>query len=285
MIPEGFIFLPLHGDPWLLRGPLWTNWQISPPILIGIFLLITGYVFMVGPVNTARADAAQRPIRRSQRISFIAGCVVLLLALGPPLEDWAGLLLAGHMAQHLLLMFVVPPLLLYGMPEWLLEPVLRIPGAQRVGFVLTRPVVSFALAAAVIVIWHQPLFYEAALQAEPLHVVQHQMYIVTSLLVWWPLMGNLAAWPRPVPLVQCLFLFALTFPGAVVGSFLTLGEPGVYASYTKVPRMWGIDLATDQQAAGLAMWVGGSVVYLLLISVVFFRWANREEAKERSPAL
>lgn len=284
MSPESFIFLPLHGDPRLLRGPLWTNWQISPSILIGIFLLISVYVFMVGPVNASRADAAQRPIRRSQRMSFIAGCVVLLLALGPPLEDWAGLLLAGHMSQHLLLMFVVPPLLLYGLPGWLLEPLLTIPGVRRTGYLLTRPVVSFALAAAVIVVWHLPPLYDAALQAEPLHILQHQMYIVTSILVWWPLVGNLDAWPRPTPLVQCLFLFALTFPGAFVGSFLTLGEPGVYVSYRQVPRMWGIDPATDQQAAGLAMWVGGGVVYLLLITVVFFRWANREEAQELAGA-
>lgn len=279
---DDFIFLPLHGDPWLLRGPLWTNWQISPPILIGLFVLVAAYILLVGPMNTARPDASSRPIRRSQRVSFIAGCVVLLLALGPPLEDWAGLLLAGHMSQHLLLMFLVPPLLLYGLPGWLLEPILRVPGVRRTGYILTRPAVSFALAAFVIVVWHLPPFYDAALQAEPLHILQHQMYIVTSLLVWWPLLGNLDAWPRSAPLVQCLFLFALTFPGAFVGSFLTLGKPGVYETYKTVPRIWGIDLATDQQAAGLAMWVGGGVVYLLLITVVFFRWANREEAKDLS---
>lgn len=48
--------------------------------------------------------------------------------------------------------------------------------------------------------------------------------------------------------------------------------------------MWGIDLATDQQIAGLMMWVGGSVIYLLVITVVFFRWAAREEAGDAAAA-
>ena len=274
------LVVPLHGDPWLLRGPLWTNWQMPPTVVLGVLILIAGYVLLVGPLTEQREDRDTRPISRRQRWSFIAGCVVLLLALGPPLEDWAGLLVSGHMAQHLLLMFVVPPLLLYGTPSWLLEPLLRWPIVHRVGYLLTRPVVAFALSSLVIVLWHMPALYEASLRSEPVHVLQHQLFLATSVLVWWPLLGPLPAWPRSSPLVQCLFLFALTFPGAVVGSFLTLGDPGFYPYYTTVPRMWGLDLATDQQIAGLAMWVGGSVIYLLLITIVFFRWAAREEANE-----
>lgn len=280
--PQGFIrgLPPLHGDPWLLRGPLWTNWQISPTVVLGIFALAAGYVLAVGPLNRRRANTVERPVRRGQRASFLAGCVALLLALGPPLEDWAGLLVSGHMAQHLILLFVVPPLLLYGTPAWLLRPVLRWPLLARTGYILTRSVVAFALSSLVIILWHLPALYEASLRSEPVHVVQHQLFLMTALLVWWPLLGPLPEWPRPSPLVQCLLLFALTFPGGIVGSFLTLGKPGFYPTYTTVPRMWGIDLATDQQIAGLAMWVGGSVIYLLVITIVFFRWAAREEASD-----
>lgn len=274
----------LHGDPWLLRGPLWTNWQIAPTVLLGVFALVAGYILAVGPLNERRPGAAERPVARRQRAAFVAGCAALLLALGPPLEDWAGLLVSGHMAQHLILMFVVPPLLLYGTPSWLLEPLLRWPVVARAGYILTRPIVAFVLAGLVIVLWHLPTLYEASLNDELVHVVQHQLFLITAVLVWWPLVGPLPAWPRASPLVNCLLLFALTFPGAIVGSFLTLGEPGFYPTYTTVPRMWGIDLATDQQFAGLLMWVGGSAIYLLLITVVFFRWAAREEAREHQPA-
>ena len=273
----------LHGDPWLLRGPLWTNWQIDPTVLIGVFALAAGYILAVGSFRQRFPGAADQPAPRRQRVAFLAGCAALLIALGPPIEDWAGLLVSGHMAQHLFLMFVVPPLLLYGTPAWLLRPLLRWPLVARAGYILTRPLVAYALASLVIVFWHMPTLYEASLRSAPVHVIQHQLFLITSVLVWWPLLGPLPEWPRPSPLVQCLLLFALTFPGGIVGSFLTLGAPGFYPSYTTVPRMWGLDLATDQQIAGLAMWVGGSVIYLLLITVVFFRWAASEEKRDARP--
>jgi cytochrome c oxidase assembly factor CtaG len=50
-----------------------------------------------------------------------------------------------------------------------------------------------------------------------------------------------------------------------------------------VERIFGIDLETDQQLAGLMMWVGGSMIYLLWITVIFLTWASREEAADREP--
>jgi cytochrome c oxidase assembly factor CtaG len=88
-------------------------------------------------------------------------------------------------------------------------------------------------------------------------------------------------WPRLQPLVQCLYLFAETLPGGAIGAFVTLAAPGVYSFYDNVPRLWGISLADDQEAAGLMMWVAGSFIYLMWITVIFFRWAAREEEKEQ----
>jgi putative membrane protein len=87
-------------------------------------------------------------------------------------------------------------------------------------------------------------------------------------------------------LVQCLYLFLLAIPGAVVGAFITLAEPGLYAPYTEAPRLWNISLATDQQVGGLTMWVFENAIYLLIITVIFFRWAGRadREARGEEPA-
>jgi cytochrome c oxidase assembly factor CtaG len=131
-----FLRLLLHGDPWLLRGPLWTNWQIDPTVLLGVFALAAGYILAVGPLHERRADAAERPVSRRQRASFLAG------------------------------------------------------------YVLTRPVVAFVLASFVLILWHLPNLYEAALQAEPIHVLQHQLFLATAVLVWWPLLGPLPACAR-----------------------------------------------------------------------------------------
>jgi cytochrome c oxidase assembly factor CtaG len=84
--------------------------------------------------------------------------------------------------------------------------------------------------------------------------------------------------------LHSLYYFAMTLPGTAVGAFITFTDPGLYAPYDTAQRIFGIDLATDQQAAGLLMWVALGTVYLLLITVSFFRWVSREEAADRDAA-
>lgn len=273
----------LHGDPRLLAGPLWTNWRVDPTVTIGLLALFTGYMWLTGPRNRHQIPAGQQPVTGGQRAAFVAGIASLAIALGPPLEDWAELLLTGHMVQHLMLTMLAPPLLLIGTPAWLLRPILRWKGVRAVGAVLTRPVAAFVVSSAVLIAWHVPALYEASLESEPVHVLQHMMLLITAVIAWLPVLSPLPEWPRLSPLAQCLYLVAVTLPGGVVGSFITFAEPGLYEPYREVPRMWGIGLAHDQEAGGALMWVGTSVAYLLILTIIFFRWAAAEDAKERAP--
>ena len=110
--------------------------------------LVTGYLFIT-------RTSAFSP----QKASFIAGAVVLFVALGPPLDDWSDhYLLLAHMVQHLLLIMLAAPLLLYGTPAWMLEPLTRNRITNAIGYWLTRPVIAYAMANAVFVLWHVPCF-------------------------------------------------------------------------------------------------------------------------------
>jgi putative membrane protein len=236
--------------------------------------LVTGYLFITRTSSFSR-----------QKASFIAGSVVLFIALGPPLDDWSDhYLLLAHMVQHLLLIMLAAPLLLYGTPAWVLEPLTRNRITNTVGYWLTRPVIAYAVANTVFVLWHVPMFYEMALRSQPVHVVEHAMLLGTALLAWWPILGLLPQWPRLALPLHSLYFFAMTLPGSAVGAFITFADPGLYAPYDTAKRIFGIDLATDQQAAGLLMWVALGTIYLLLITVSFFRWVSREEAADREAA-
>ncbi len=226
-----------------------------------------------------------RTVTTRQKASFIAGAATLFVALGPPLADWSDhYLLLAHMIQHLLLIMLAAPLLLYGIPAWLLEPLTRNRVTNTIGYWLTRPVAAYAIANAVFVLWHVPMLYEMALRSQPLHVLEHTTMLATALLAWWPILGPLPRWPRLALPLHSLYYFAMTLPGAAVGAFITFADPGLYQPYDTARRIFGIDLATDQQAAGLLMWVAVSAIYLLLITYSFFRWASREEAADKEAA-
>ncbi len=274
---------PLHmggADPdrWL-----WSDWSLEPTVVLGVVALAAGYLFWTGPHNRRSTGATERFVSGGQRALFLGGVLTLFVALGPPLDDWADhYLLSAHMIQHLLMTLAVPPLLLLGTPAWVLAPLRRWALIDRVGQLLTRPVVAFALFNAVFILWHFPALYDATLRHEGIHVAEHLLFLATGVLAWWPVVGPQPGWPRLASPLQCLYYAAQTIPGGIVGAFITLADPGLYRPYAAARRIFGIDLATDQEVAGLLMWVVTSTIYLLLITIVFFRWAGREDAAERS---
>ncbi|MFT4036714.1 MAG: cytochrome c oxidase assembly protein [Thermomicrobiales bacterium] len=271
----------LHAGGPDPTGWLWSDWNIEPTIAIGLLALLAGYLFLTRDQGD---DANPKRITTSkQKRCFIIGLLTLFVALGPPLDDWSDhYLLLAHMVQHLLLILVAAPLLLIGTPAWMLEPLTRNRITNQLGYWLTRPVVAYALANVALVVWHMPMLYDAALNSQPLHVLEHAMFISTAILAWWPIAGPLPQWPRLSPPLQALYFFAMTLPGSAVGAFITLSEPGMYSPYDTAPRIFGLDMTNDQQLAGLLMWIGVSTIYLGLITITFFQWANREERQEQA---
>lgn len=263
-------------------GFLWSDWSLEPTVVFGVFVLLALYFWWTGPRNRSRPGHGNRPVTTSQRIAMLGAAATMLVALGPPLDDWADhYLLSAHMVQHLLLTMLAAPLLLLGIPTWIGDPLIRRPGVNRIGYGLTRPIVAFLIANIVFVAWHLPILYEAALRSRSVHALEHQLFLATSVLVWWPIVGPFPAWPRLSLPLQCLYYFAQTIPGGMIGAFIVFAQPGLYVPYDTVRRIFGIGLATDQEMAGLIMWVGASTIYLILITIVFFRWTSGEEAKER----
>ncbi len=80
-------------------------WHWHPSVLLGCAALVAGYL------------AALRFRLGRAALYYLAGILVLLLALLSPIHTLGeGYLFSAHMLQHLLLVQVVPPLLLMGIP-------------------------------------------------------------------------------------------------------------------------------------------------------------------------
>jgi putative membrane protein len=70
-----------------------------------------------------------------------------------------------------------------------------------------------------------------------------------------------------------LYLFVVGLPMIVVSIFIAMAESVLYPYYASAPRVWeALTPHADQHVGGLIMWVPGGMVFLLAISVVFFRW-------------
>jgi len=271
----------LHASGPVPTGPTYSHWVLEPTIAAFIFGLTALYLAWVGPLNRRRPGVELRPVRSDEVRWFLVGSVLAIVALGPPLDDWGGFFfISAHMAQHLILMFAVVPCWLYGIPSWVYEPVTRITWLSRVMRFLLSTIPAFIIGNALMIGWHLPIVYNAAVNSDVIHSIQHQSFLVVGLFFWWPLMSKVREWPRLSTPLDCLYLFAQTIPGGILGAFLVYASPETYSAYTNV-RPWGVTADIDMEVAGLLMWVGMNGVFLGLLTFRFLRWATREEREDR----
>ena len=256
----------------------WTDWHLHPSILVGIAAWAAAYVLGVGPLRRRYGWAAEPEPRKG--LLFGLGILVLFLALQSPLHDLGDeFLFSAHMTQHMLLTLVAAPLLLWGTPGWLLQPLLRRPGVFPTARFLTRPLIAIATFNATLLLWHLPPAYEAALDLRGVHILEHLLFLGTALLMWWPILSPVPELPRLNPPLQMLYLFVQSMLPAVLGAFITFSGSLLYPTYAAAPRVFDMTAIVDQQLGGLIMKVPGTLLLWGVVTVVFFRWAGEEQRR------
>jgi cytochrome c oxidase assembly factor CtaG len=208
--------------------------------------------------------------------AFCGGLGAVFLAVASPLDAFAGLLLQIHMAQHLLLMMVAPPLLWLGAPavpllrglpqrfaKTAVGPFLAWPRLQRVAETLTHPLASWTIFAVTVVVWHLPGPYQLAVRAAAWHQFEHAAFLAAGLLFWWPVVQpwpSRPVWPRWTMIPYLLLADGLN---TILSALFAFSERVVYPIYAAAPRLAGITPLDDQATAGALMWVPGSIAFLL----------------------
>jgi cytochrome c oxidase assembly factor CtaG len=248
---------------------LLSEWNFAPSLWIGVAALAVLYLI-----------ATRKPghrATRAERSFFFAGLAGLLLALASPLDAWADTYLqSAHMLQHILLTLVASPLLVLGLPAWITSPLRSHPSLMRAGRFLTSPLVAYAVFNLTFLVWHVPALYEAALGNEAIHVAEHLSFLATACLTWWPVFSSSAELPPLAPGVQILYLFLQGIPSTVLTAIIVFSPGLLYPTYADAPRVFGITPEMDQQIAGLLMGALGMLIFLTILTFVFFRWEHQD---------
>jgi putative membrane protein len=264
---------PAGPPPLGPDGFPWTTWHADPTVVGGV--LILGAAYGAATLWRRRLDP-QAPLEPNKIVSFAGFLGVLFVALTGPIHDLSDYyLFSAHMIQHMLLVFAMPPLLLHGVPDWMARPLLRDARLLALGRALTRPIGAFATFNVVLVAWHLPPLYNLAMEQHPVHIVEHLMIMVAAVILWWPLLSPLVELPRTPYPVQMLYLFVVGLPMVMVAIFISMADSLLYPYYAASPRVWApLTPQVDQHVGGLIMWIPGGMIFLLALSVVFFRWQH-----------
>lgn len=257
---------------------LYIAWQTDPVLIGGIFSLAVIYTLLVGPLRSQIAPGEPFPVRNS--ILFYLGVILFYLAEGSPLHDLAERYsLFAHMIQHNVVSYAVAPLMLAGMPVWLLRWMFVTSPLYPVMKQVLKPISTFLVFTIGYSIWHIPVIYDGALQNSVIHHTQHVLFLIVSLCVWWPIMTKVPELPRPHRLVQLVYLFLLPIGQLAVFGAVTFAWDTLYPTYEMAPTWFLADQHQDQSLAGAFMNVSTMLAFGLPFIAIFFRWYGEETGR------
>lgn len=267
-------------------------WSLSPWLLIPAAAALA--LYLTGLARVWRRAGAGHGISRSAAAAFGAGMAALFLATVWPLDVLGEWSLAAHMGQHMLLLSLVPPLLLAGQPMATFAHALprRWAGAmhRRVGRAHAVAVMPLAVATAtqvaVMALWHLPAATTAALTHEPVHWVMHGSFLGAGLWFWAAVLHRLrsvAAGGGAGAGAALVAVVVVMMQMGFIGALLTFSPRPLYVAYIERAPMIGLDPLSDQQLAGLLMWVPASLPYLIGGLWLVPRWLGRFERRQPVP--
>jgi cytochrome c oxidase assembly factor CtaG len=258
-------------------------WSFDPTVVLPLVLAATGYVWAVRSVDAAHPLTR---VPRGRIVAWLAGLIVIELALQSPIEAYDTTLFSDHMVQHVLLTIVAAPLLALGAPitlllrfaqpevrrRWIL-PILH----SRIMKVISFPVVTWILFAGYMWLAHFTALYELSLENPLIHQAEHAGFLVTALLFWWP---AVAADPSPWRMghpSRLVYTFLQMPQNTFLGLTIYSATVPLYPYYVNLARTWGPSVLADQQMAGGIMWISGDVVFMAAIMLILRGLLKKEE--------
>jgi cytochrome c oxidase assembly factor CtaG len=258
------------------------GWEFDPAVVIPLTLAIA--VFLIGSLRLRQRSKISR--RRSWL--FLGGWTVLVLALVSPLHEGGEQSFTLHMIEHELIMLVATLLLAAsragGVLAWGLPSPLRraLGGSWKAPLAslwrrLTEPVTATIVQAIVMWLWHAPALFDRALESDGWHAAQHMSFVAASLLFWVAMLGP----RRGGYLLSATCLFVTMLVEGALGALMSLSASPWYSAYASMGLSGiGLDPTTDQQLAGLIMWIPGGLVHGAAALALLYHWLKTNEGRD-----
>jgi putative membrane protein len=216
-----------YCGPAAVPGDLLTRWNFDPLLMTGLAAL--AIVIASGRVANARAGWASLLLMMTIFIS--------------PFCALSSALFSARVLHHVLLIAAVAPLLA------LAFPVRRMP---------SPPLAALAgLHTIILWVWHMPAPYGWGLASVPAYWLMQTSLLVSAWLLWRAILGSTAH-----PGAALVALVATVGQMGLLAALIVFAPRPLYAAHFASTAAWGMNPLTDQQLAGLLMWVPASLPYL-----------------------
>lgn len=248
-------------------------WPFEPFLWVALILAALAYQRLFARVP------GYPEVRRTHFFMGLAGVAVALVS---PMAVYAQAFFWVHMIQHLLLTMVAAPLMMLSAPATLALRATSPPVKKRLTDLLharglrtlTHPVVAWSIFGAVMWSVHFSPVYGLALRYEVVHALEHLVYLLVGCLFWWPVVGldptsRRMGWPARVGYVV-LAMPLQSFLGLAIYS----ADRPLYSHYARIHP--ALEALEDQRTAGIVMWVGGDLLFIVALAFAIAAWMRRD---------
>ncbi len=246
----------MQYDPYCGPAPdpalLWQSWNLDP------WLLIAG-----GLVATACVLLSSTGLRDGMKSPWAAlGWVALIVAFVSPLCALTTALYSARIAHHVLLVAVAAPLLAMAFP------------AGR--FVRRVPLSVLFLAHTVLMwVWHAPAPYAFALSSDAAYWLMEASLFASAFALWQVMLS-----PSLHPGRALAALLGSIIQMGMLGALFTFAREPLFEAHLTTTLPFGLTPLTDQQLAGILLWVPAAAPYLFAALAIALRLMPTASRKE-----
>ncbi|MCY9659423.1 cytochrome c oxidase assembly protein [Paenibacillus chondroitinus] len=257
--------------------------ELWSPVLFFILLVSAiGYLNLLAFFKKRLTNI--EPVKLRHKIYFIIGLFLFYIANGGPLGVLAHhYLFSAHMVQQSLLLFIVPPLILLGIPKWLVRAVFPWKLNKKIAGIASNPILAILTFNGLLTLYHFPVIFDSLMSTQYywLGTLYELILFVTALQIWWFIICPIPELDELSDLKKIAFLIInglLIYP---VCTFIMFADGAIYNTYSTFPQIIGfLDPHTDQQSGGVIMKAIQEIVFVIALSMVFKRWYRKENSGE-----
>jgi putative membrane protein len=279
----------------------------SPYFFIGIVLVTVAFFLLT--IKYRHLFNGSKTLTKLQGSLFVIAMFLLYLIKGGPVDLMGHLMFYAHMIQMAFLLFIIPPMLILAIPEWVWSRVWSKPVVKNILSFFTRPIMALLLFNMMFSFYHIPLVFDVIKVNMWLHEIYTVILFMLSLFMWWPLVNKLDENRSIIGLKKVAYIFvggALILPACAL---IIFNDTPMYATYSN-PEAWATALALcvpstvlatldlsgpemfssmsllhDQQLGGVLMKVIQEIVYGIVLASVFTEWYRKDQEESEAEQL
>ncbi|MEK4484989.1 cytochrome c oxidase assembly factor CtaG [Psychrobacillus sp. FSL H8-0484] len=270
------------------------------PVMIGLVVCIAILYFLI-TVKWRSDFKVSEPLKRKEAVYFLTSLVLLYIVKGSPIDLMAHIMFSVHMTQMALLLLLVPPLLMKGIPWWVWKVVLELPVIRKVLPFVTKPLLALIVFTGLFSFYHIPLIFDYIKMNEVLHGTYTFLLFLSAIFMWWSIVDVVESEKKLHGLKKIGYIIAsavlitpacalIIFSGHAMYETYTNGDVWLKAMELCVPAstLAGLSLSgpelfsnmapvEDQQLGGIIMKVIQEIIYAAFLFSIFFKWFKNEQ--------